>query len=195
MKKWTYLISGIVIGAVVATAGNAFADQVKSLVGKKVTAEYTVVVDGKTLSDKGAVIDGRTNVPVRGITQALGVGMQVEGKTIKITTETSGDSKDEGSAETTKPSTSENKYMGDSKKSLEELKYSIENRRLAPLYKGRESILKEIEALKKIQAEKPDLDSSALDAKEKQLAEYDAMIAEDAEELRLVNEALAALEK
>lgn len=193
MKKWTYLISGIVIGATIATAGSAFADQVKSLVGKKVTAEYTVVVDGKTLPDKGAVIDGRTNVPVRGITQALGVDMQVEGKTIKITTETSGDSKDEGSTETTKPSTSENKYMGGTKKSLEELKHSIENNRLKPVVEGRKSILAEIEILKTSGMNGEP--APGLAAKEKQLAEYDKMIAEDTEELRLVNEALAAIEK
>ncbi|WP_240927431.1 hypothetical protein [Paenibacillus thiaminolyticus] len=72
MKKWTYLVSGIAIGALVATAGSAFADQVKSMIGKKVTAEYTVVVNGKELEDKGAVIEGRTNVPVRGISNALG---------------------------------------------------------------------------------------------------------------------------
>lgn len=190
MKKWTYLISGIVIGAMIATAGSAFAEQVKSLVGKKVTAEYTVVVDGKTLPDKGAVIDGRTNVPVRGITQALGVDMQVEGKTIKITTETSGDSKDEGSAETTKPSTSENKYMGGTKKSLEELKHSIENNRIKPAEEGRQNIVTEIEELKKAGDDVP-----ILAVKEKRLKEYDEIIAKATEELRLVNEALAASEK
>lgn len=193
MKKWTYLIGGIVIGAIVSTAGNAFADQVKSLVGKKVTGEYEVVVNGKALQDKGAVIEGRTNVPVRGITQALGADFKVEGKKIVVTTGQDGPTSTNGSS--TSKLTSDNEYMGDSKKTLEELKYSLENRRLAPLYKERESILKEIEMLKKIQAEKPDLDSSALEAKEKQLTEYDEMIAEDTEELRLVNEALAALEK
>lgn len=185
MKKWTYLVSGIVIGAMVATAGNAFADQVKSLVGKKVTGEYEVVVNGTALQDKGAVIDGRTNVPVRGITQALGVDFKVEGKKIIVTT----DGGDSTSAEPTNPTT-DNKYMGGSKENLEELKSSIENNRIKPAVEERKSIVAEIENLKKSGDDLP-----ILEVKEKRLKEYDEIIAKATEELRLVNEALAAIEK
>lgn len=89
MKKWLYLLSGVVIGAVVATSSSAFAAQVKSLVGQKVTGEYTVVVNGKTLSDKGAVINGRTNAPVRALSDAIGGNLNVDNqkKVISITTE------------------------------------------------------------------------------------------------------------
>ena len=194
MKKRWYLVCGIIVGVVAATAGSAFADQVKSLIGKKVTGEYVVVVDGKTLADKGAVIDGKTNVPVRGLTDALGVDLKVEGKKIIVTTDGSTSSSTEPTkpvTEPTEPATKENKYMGGSKANLEELKNSIVNKRLKPVIEGRKEILAEIEILKKsgINGEP----APNLAVKEKQLAEYDAMIAEDTEELRLVEEALAAI--
>lgn len=183
-----YLVSGAVIGALVATAGSAFADQVKSMVGKKVTGEYTVIVNGKTLPDKGAVIDGRTNVPVRGISNALGVDLQVEGKKIII-------SDSSNSANTTPPKTtsSDNKYMGGSKESLEEIRDSTQNRILKPTIKGREEILAEIEILKTSGMNGEP--SPGLADKEKQLAEYDAEITKYTKELELINEALDALEK
>ncbi|MGG4397248.1 stalk domain-containing protein [Paenibacillus thiaminolyticus] len=187
MKKWTYLLSGVVIGATVATAGSAFADQVKTLVGKKVTGEYTVVVNGKELQDKGAVIDGRTNVPVRGISNALGVDMKVDGKKIVITSD------DSGSSTSSQPNPSENKYVNQPKASLLNNKKNIEEHILAPTKKGREEILSEIEILKTsgINGEP----SPGLADKEKQLAEYDAEIAKYTKELELINEALAALNK
>lgn len=88
MKKWSYLFGGILIGVVVATSGSAVAAQVKSIVGQKVTGEYKVIVDGKELQDKGAVINGRTNAPVRAISESIGADLQVDNKskTIKITT-------------------------------------------------------------------------------------------------------------
>ncbi|MNO44243.1 hypothetical protein D3C76_344800 [compost metagenome] len=87
MKKF---IAGIVVGALLFGAVPAFAAQVKSLVGQKVTAEYTVTVNGKTLEDKGVVVNGRTNAPVRAISDALGADLLVEGKSIVITTDGAG---------------------------------------------------------------------------------------------------------
>ena len=85
MKRFThkvaYIAGGIVIGIVFSTSAGAFADQVKSLVGKKVTGEYTIVVDGKKLSDKGAIIDSKANVPARALSEALGANVKVEGRT------------------------------------------------------------------------------------------------------------------
>ncbi|MGV7643095.1 stalk domain-containing protein, partial [Mycobacterium kansasii] len=57
------------------------------MIGKKVTGEYTVVVNGEKLSDKGAIIDGRANVPVRALSESLGVDIKVDGKTIMVTSE------------------------------------------------------------------------------------------------------------
>lgn len=187
MKKWTYLLSGVVIGAIVATAGSAFADQVKTLVGKKVTGEYTVVVNGKELQDKGAVIEGRTNVPVRGISNALGVDMKVEGKKIIITSD------DADSVSNTAPADTNNPYIGRSKTDLEKSRDSLQNETLANFEKGRKNILAKIEELEKSGA--PRGEGTSLTAKEEQLAEYDAEIAKYTKELEQINEALAALDK
>ncbi|GAV13229.1 stalk domain-containing protein [Paenibacillus sp. NAIST15-1] len=188
MKKWMYLVSGVVIGALVTTAGSAFADQIKSLVGEKVTGEYTVVVNGKALQDKGAVINGRTNVPVRGVSQALGADIRVEGKKIIVTSKQAVNASVGGS---TKADTNGNKYMADSKESLEVLRDSIKKNRIKPAVEERQSIVEEIETLKKSQ-EKSGEEAPVLVVMEKQLDEYDAIIARANEDLRLVEEALAA---
>ncbi|WP_160045708.1 stalk domain-containing protein [Paenibacillus sp. USDA918EY] len=190
MKKWLYLLSGVVIGAVVATSSSAFAAQIKSLVGQKVTGEYTVVVNGKTLSDKGAVINGRTNAPVRALSDALGADLKVEGKTITVTTEGEAAPSNEGQPTSV---SSTNKFMGQPKSSLLNSKDIIENKILAPTIKGRENILAEIKSLKETEAK--GIPVPVLAEKEKQLQQYDADIAKYTEELRQVNEALAALEK
>lgn len=85
MKKWSYLLSGVLIGAVVATAGSAFADQLKSLVGQTVAGEYTVKVNGNSLSESAIVVDGKAHVPLRAVSDSLGVNLKVDGKTIQIT--------------------------------------------------------------------------------------------------------------
>lgn len=89
MKKWIYLASAFLLGAVAASSGQAIAAQVKSMVGQKVTGEYTIVVNGEKLQDKGAVIDGRTNAPVRALSDALGADLKVDNttKTVEITTD------------------------------------------------------------------------------------------------------------
>ncbi|KAF6564535.1 2,' 3'-cyclic nucleotide 2'-phosphodiesterase [Paenibacillus sp. EKM202P] len=92
MKKWSYLLSGILIGAVVATAGNAFADQVKSLIGEKVAGEYTVKVNGSSLTENAIVVDGKAHVPLRAVSDSLGAGIKVDGKTIQIDTQSNTES-------------------------------------------------------------------------------------------------------
>ncbi|CAH8772224.1 hypothetical protein [Paenibacillus dendritiformis] len=184
MKKWTYLVSGVVIGALVATAGSVFADQVKTLVGKKVTGEYTVIVDGKELEDKGAVIEGRTNVPVRGISNALGVDMKVEGKKIIITSD------DAGSVSNTAPVNNSNPYIGRSKADLEKSRDSLQKETLANIEKERKEILEKIKTMEASGA--PRGEGTSLSAYDQQLSDYDAMQAKYTKELELINEALAA---
>lgn len=93
MKKWAYLFGGFVIGAVVVASGDTVIAQVKSLVGQKVTGEYKVIVNGKELQDKGSVISGRTNAPVRAISESIGADLKVDNKAkvITITTDESPD--------------------------------------------------------------------------------------------------------
>lgn len=186
MKKAAYMVGGILIGIVLASSTGAFADSVKSLIGKKVTGEYTVVVNGEKIADKGAVIDGRANVPVRGISEALGADIKVSGKTITVTTSEPAGT-DDAVPEQPKTATAGNKYAGSTKESLQELKASIETNRIKPVEEGIEIIKADIEELKKAGA------TEALSLKEKVLAEYETLLADGKEELRLVEEALASI--
>lgn len=190
MKKWTYLVSGIVIGALVATSGSAFAAQVKSLVGQKVTEELKVVVNGKELADKGAVIDGKTNAPVRALSDALGAELKLEGKVITITTN---DVQSNEGTETAGSSPAGNKYVGGTKASLETLKASIENNRIKPAKEGRAKIAEQISQLESSGG--GDLTKQTIDGLKEDLAEYDAIIANANQELEQINEALNALKK
>lgn len=182
MKKIAYIVGGILIGFVFSTAGGVFADTVKSMVGKKVTGEYSIIVNGKSLSDKGAVIEGKANIPVRGISEALGANVKVEGKIITITTE--GDSPEANPAK----SSEDNKYSGRSKDDLQEILNVLNNHILAPNIAGREEISKELERLKKAGA-----DEVIIKERESQLAGYDERIASTKADITLAEEALAAL--
>lgn len=177
MKKVAYIAGGILIGFVLSTSAGAFADSVKSLVGKKVSGEYTVIVDGQKLADKGAIIDGKANVPVRGISEALGADIKVSGKTITVTT----------SAESS-TTTVDNKYAGRTKESLEETLNVLKTRILVPTQEGRDKIAKEIEEYKAA-GMKPE----EYAARTKALAEYDADIAQANADIAQAEAALAAL--
>lgn len=185
MKKWASLLGAFILGITVASSAGTVAAQVQSLIGQKVTGELKVVVNGKELADKGAVINGKTNAPVRAITDALGGTLKLEGHTINITTGTAilDDNTSKNSV------LANNKYMGRGKDSLEKLKESIQKESLIPMEKEREEIVNEIAELKRIWGN-PDLTKI-----EKQLAEYDSMIDKRKAELTQIDEALQALEK
>lgn len=89
MKKWLYVVSAFMLGVFVTTSIDSVYAQVKSLVGQKVTGEYTVIINGQKLEDKGAVISGRTSAPVRALSESLGADLKVDNskKVIEITTE------------------------------------------------------------------------------------------------------------
>ncbi|WP_036643061.1 stalk domain-containing protein [Paenibacillus sp. FSL R5-808] len=184
MKKSAYVIGGILIGFVVATSTSAFADTVKSLIGKKVTGEYTVTVNGQKLTDKGAIIDGRANVPVRGISEALGADIKVSGKTITVTTEKEVVTSDEGSS----TANNSNKYSNRSKSDLEEILTVLRENILAPNIAGRAEIAAEVERLISENA-----DSQIIKSRKDQLAEYDARISQTNADIAEAEAALAAI--
>ncbi|WP_433618793.1 copper amine oxidase [Paenibacillus cellulositrophicus] len=191
MKKWTYLLSGVVIGAIIATSSSAFAAQVKSLVGKKVTGEYTVVVDGKTLIDKGAVIDSKANAPVRALSEALGADVQVSGKTISITSAdepvTTTDPSS-GSSTSVPANSTQNKYMGGTKESLLMAKESYEKNILEPLKNSLEQQAKRLELAKAAK------DDKGIAMVEDEIARLNADWEKYTKEVQLIDEALAAIE-
>lgn len=195
MKKFAhkvaYIAGGIIIGVVFSTTAGAFADTVKSMVGKKVTGEYTIVVDGKKLSDKGAVIDSKANVPARALSEALGADVSVSGKTITITSEGEASSVEGPDTTTSTPSTSSNKYVGYSKSSLEELKNSTLDRIINPTKEIRDKKVVQLADLEK--AEGGDFTPQVIVNLKKEIADLDADIAKYEADLKLVNEALAAI--
>ncbi|WP_017688004.1 stalk domain-containing protein [Paenibacillus sp. PAMC 26794] len=188
MKKFAhkvaYIAGGFIIGIVFSTPAGSFADAVKSMVGKKVTGEYTIVVDGKKLSDKGAVIDNKANVPARALSEALGADVSVSGKTINITSEGEGSNVSGSGITTIDTSPSSNKYIGYSKSSLQDLRKSTVDNILTPTTAGREQLGKGLEEAKKTG------DPSIIEQAEKRVAEYDAEIAKYEAELKLIDEAL-----
>ncbi|MNJ53781.1 hypothetical protein D3C77_491890 [compost metagenome] len=86
MKKWASLAVAFILGVVVASSSGTVLAKVQSLVGQKVTGELKVIVNGKELADKGAVVNGRTNAPVRAIADAIGGEVVLSEDTVNITT-------------------------------------------------------------------------------------------------------------
>lgn len=90
MKKLVYVFCGFIVGVVFMASGEAFATQIKSLIGQKVSGELNVIINGEKLQEKGAVINGRTNAPVRAISDAIGGELKLDKDTVYITTSQSG---------------------------------------------------------------------------------------------------------
>ncbi|MCM3273891.1 stalk domain-containing protein [Paenibacillus elgii] len=82
MKKLFTFTTGIVVGAVIATAGSAFASNVLN----GTVADFKILVNGneKQLENKPVVIDGSSYLPVRAISGALGYDVQYEDSTKTI---------------------------------------------------------------------------------------------------------------
>jgi spore germination protein YaaH len=125
------MLTGIVIGAVLMASSSVFADQIKSLVGKTVAGEYTVSVDGKTLSEKAIVVDSKAHVPLRAVSDSLGATIKVDGKTVSIVTDTLQNTEPQSSAS----AKSYNPYVGMSKEELENSKKSLIDTVITPANK------------------------------------------------------------
>ncbi|MEK4512854.1 copper amine oxidase [Paenibacillus sp. FSL K6-2524] len=194
MKKFAYMAGAFILGIVVASSAGTVSAQVKSLIGQKVTGEYAVVINGRELADKGAVIDGKTNGPIRAISDAIGGTLSVDNqkKVINITT----NSNAVGTGTTEQQSTGPvvgNEYIGQPKASLEKIKAGLENDILAPTIKGRDEIKAGIEQLKASNG--GELTQKTIESAEKNLATYEADIEKYTKQLEQVNEALKLLEK
>ncbi|MCV9947793.1 2,' 3'-cyclic nucleotide 2'-phosphodiesterase [Paenibacillus sp. BT-177] len=148
MKKWSYLLIGLLIGVVFATTGNAFADQIKSMVGQTVAGEYSVKVNGNSLSENAIVVDGKAHVPLRAVTDSLGASLKVDGKTIQI------ESSDNSSLKQTDnmAQSVSNKYQGWPISKLEDRKSELE-KFVTDSEKDKESMLKSLEKYSKIKTE------------------------------------------
>ncbi|WP_418026217.1 2,' 3'-cyclic nucleotide 2'-phosphodiesterase [Paenibacillus sp. JJ1722] len=194
MRKWSYLLSGVLIGAVVATAGSSFADQVKSLVGEKVAGEYAVKVNGNSLVENAIVVDGKAHVPLRAVTDSLGANLKVDGKTIQIESSNTSSSKQTN----TEVKTSSGKYQGWPASKLEERKSELE-KFVNDTEKDKENLQKSLEKYNKLREEysgnKKMLDNLDSETKgtEEVLQEAETNIAKYKTELEEINKAIASL--
>ncbi|MDU5945770.1 MAG: 2,' 3'-cyclic nucleotide 2'-phosphodiesterase [Paenibacillus macerans] len=194
MKKWMYLLFGVVIGAVVATTGSAFADQVKSMVGKEVAGEYKVNVNGAALSENAIVVEGKAHVPLRAVSDALGAGVAVNGKTIQITTNsadqvepisvtegkvTSGRFSNWPKAELEEKKAKLEGYISDAEEGIDKMKLSLER---AEKDKGSIDFPKTL-----------DITNKNIEETKKSIQEVETNLAEYKAELQEVNAALEAL--
>lgn len=185
MKKFAYIFGGFILGAVVVMTGDTVAAKVSSMVGKTVTGEYSVTVNGKELADKGAVIDGRTNVPLRAYSEALGANIQIEGRTIHVTTETT--SSTVHPPVNAQATVKDGPYAGGTRSSLETLRASTENNVLKRLTDSRAHVQAEIDKMK---AASDTADTTRFEAELKTL---DADIAKYTQQLAEIDAAIASL--
>jgi hypothetical protein len=95
MKKF---VMGLILGAALSFTVSANAEEIKSLIGKQVDGETTVLLDGVELPVQAAIIEGTTYAPVRAIGEA--VGKKVDWREGKVTLDTK--TVDEMRAETQK---------------------------------------------------------------------------------------------
>ncbi|ASA20955.1 2,' 3'-cyclic nucleotide 2'-phosphodiesterase [Paenibacillus donghaensis] len=200
MKKLSYMLSGVVIGVILMASSSAFADQIKSFVGKTVAGEYTVSVNGKALSEKAIVVDSKAHIPLRAVSDSLGAKVNVEGRTIEVTTNVDSIAAVVDDAIANKPS---NPYVGQSKDGLLESRKIFVEKIIEPAKKTKSTLeermitnQKNLELAEKETGTK--FKEAVLDSIKTTQAELDSRITaiENAEtQIKLIDEALALLEQ
>lgn len=95
MKKY---IIGFIAGAVFATAGAVYADDVV-LIGKKIEGQTTVYKDGVRL-DSAIIVDGKSYAPTRAIGEAAGYEVSFDEGEIHLNTSESDNAEGDSSNET-----------------------------------------------------------------------------------------------
>jgi len=130
MKKF---ITGVIVGAAVATTGSVFASDAVS----GTFAEFKILVNGNQakLADKPVVIDGSSYLPVRAISNSLGYEVQYEdsSKTISLSNDGKKYLKDE--KQSPKPEEKKQMSEGNYVKDLKS-KYSKDDKLNADLIKA-----------------------------------------------------------
>lgn len=187
MKKAGYLVIGLLAGSILSTTAGAVTAQVKSMVGTKVAAEYTVTVNGKELSDKAAIVDNKAMVPLRAVSDSLGAGIKLDSKNKKIDVVSAEVASNSKEVEMTN-----NKYAGRSEADLLKALENYKNNILAPTIIERDQIKNQVEALENsLKNSSEDIkESTSLEAKKKQLAEYEQMIKDAEAEIFLIQSAI-----
>ncbi|KIL35180.1 hypothetical protein SD71_16285 [Cohnella kolymensis] len=81
MKK---IVISFLSGALLMFSGQALAGPISNI-GKKIEAEYVVIVDGKELDSKAIASSGTTYTPNRAIADAIGYDVKFENQTVIYT--------------------------------------------------------------------------------------------------------------
>lgn len=180
MKKVGYLVIGLLAGSILSTTAGAVTAQVKSLVGVKVAAEYTVTMNGQQLADKAVIVNNKAMVPLRAVSETMGAGVKVqsEEKTIEVTT-SNPEVPSAAPAET-----SNTEFSGQSKSALEITLKNIEQYQLPPLLEDRDRMKKAIS-----EAQEKGYDAFVAE-KQKQLQECEDLIKAAEEKKARVQEAI-----
>lgn len=79
MKK---TIIAFVTGFALATAGSVYAENIASMIGKKVQVEYDVIVNGKQLDIKAIAIDGKSYAPIRAFSESVDYDLAFTNNTV-----------------------------------------------------------------------------------------------------------------
>jgi len=177
MKKVGYLVIGLLAGSILSTTAGAVTAQVKSMVGTKVAAEYTVTVDGKKLPDKAAIVDNKAMVPLRAVSDSWGaeIKLDTKNKQINLSTESTSNVKEDLS-KTESSAIQTNEFSGQTKSALQNTLKSIDEYQLPPLYEARDRLTAVI-------SQPEDHNEAFISEKQKQLEEYEGFI-EDLETKR-----------
>jgi hypothetical protein len=75
---------GALVGFLIASAFPAYG-AVSSVIGKKITSEYRVVVDGKILPKKSIFVDGTNYIPARAFAETFGYDIDFKENTVLFT--------------------------------------------------------------------------------------------------------------
>jgi len=82
-------VIGFVLGVLLTLPSAVFADTISNI-GKRVTAEFVVVLNNKELPVKAIVIEGRSYAPVRAIAENLGLSVDFADGQVILTSEDGG---------------------------------------------------------------------------------------------------------
>lgn len=86
MRKY---VIGFVLGVLLTLPSAVFADTISNI-GKRVTAEFVVVLNNKELPVRAIVIEGRSYAPVRAIAENLGLSVDFADGQVILTSEDGG---------------------------------------------------------------------------------------------------------
>lgn len=81
MKKIGHMVIGALIGTALTLTASVAAQEIKSLIGKRIDGEFTVILDGQELSVKAGTIEGTSYLPVRAISEALNLKVDFDAQT------------------------------------------------------------------------------------------------------------------